>query len=328
MLNQPHAGSISAFIAYIGSQKGHYLSEPAVTTKKSRSETLLIGMAVVLAVFLANPGPKAVAQDTVTFEEPTVHWAYASYFGTGTYKINDAQSAFVINAAADWLEGESHALSLSDDPGKYRIRIPITMGLASIDLGDVPEILDPGNLSLAGIGLGADIDIPVNPQWSLRPNVQVGQGRILGSSDYAWTYRADIRARYIHDFGSVKGALIGATGAVGFKPNRGLGDNFAYTELGAELEIPVDSWSSGTAQWRVFPHIKYTQLPVQLEVQTTRNSTAGTNNFIDLGVAFGRADRPLKWWFIELDRLGLATTFSTTSNVVGIKLIVESLYEL
>ncbi len=64
----------------------------------------------------------------------------------------------------------------------------MTLGLAKLEFEDIPGILDPGNLTTASLNFSADADILVTTRLSLRPSAEVGYGRVLGESDYAWTY--------------------------------------------------------------------------------------------------------------------------------------------
>ena len=69
--------------------------------------------------------------------EPTVHWAYASYFGTGWYKISDQQSAFIANFAPLLTTGKTRWFGGRDGKAVYSIRVPITLGLTQLDFEDV-----------------------------------------------------------------------------------------------------------------------------------------------------------------------------------------------
>ena len=178
----------------------------------------------------------AVAQEATV---PTVHWAYASYFGTGWYEISDQQSAFIANFApkfrtveAEWPRG---------DEGKaiYSIRVPLTVGVTRLDFEDVPGILDLENFSTVSAGLRADVDVPVTTEFSFRPSVQLSYGTVIGESEYAWTYRGDIRGRYMLRSGDIGWALIGAAGLVGYDANRGNDDSFTYAAVGTEFAYPV-----------------------------------------------------------------------------------------
>ena len=53
----------------------------------------------LIVIALAPPALplQGFAQEAEPFE-PAIHWAYASFFGTGWYKINDQRSSFIMRA--------------------------------------------------------------------------------------------------------------------------------------------------------------------------------------------------------------------------------------
>ena len=97
------------------------------TTTHKRAKRLLAICSC--ALFLA-PGPV----QSQALVEPTTHWAYASFFGTGWYKINDERSAFILRVAPRWTVGEANI----DDEGNrdiaYTFRVPMTLGLPQIEI--------------------------------------------------------------------------------------------------------------------------------------------------------------------------------------------------
>lgn len=299
-----------------------YYPTPKCAKQFARGLALSIALCALPGLAQETPTAPAAAE-----AEPTLHWAYASYFGTGRYQINDQQGAYVINASAAWKEGDLDWSLAADQQSHYELKVPITIGLAQFGLDDIEELVDLGNLSIGSVGLSANIDVPVTEHISVRPNIQVGHGRVLSTGEYAWTYRGDVRARYRFDWRTFDLSLIGAMGAVGYDPNVGAGDGFVFTELGVEAEVPVSWFAEEGKQSLLHPYIKYTQLPLDLEVQRTATSVDSTSNIIDLGIAFGRKNEPLKLWFLEFNRIGLAITGSPGSDLRGIKLVVNSLYE-
>ena len=74
---------------------------------------------------------------------PTVHWAYASYFGTGWYKISDQQRAFIANFAPPMTKGETRWFGGKDGKAVYSIRGPLTVGLKRCDFVEGPGSLYP-----------------------------------------------------------------------------------------------------------------------------------------------------------------------------------------
>ena len=114
------------------------------------------------ALFMA-PGP-VQSQGLV---EPTTHWAYASFFGTGWYKINDERSAFVLRGAPRWTVGEASIDEQGNRDIAYTFRMPMTLGLSKLDFDDIPGLVDPDNLATASLNFSVDADIPISTRFSL-----------------------------------------------------------------------------------------------------------------------------------------------------------------
>jgi len=289
------------------------------TTRKSPR-----ALSVLLIAPLLVPGP-ALSQDLI---EPTTHWAYASFFGTGWYKISDERSAFILRVAPRWTFGEAGI----DDQGKreiaYTLRVPMTLGLAKLDFEDIPGILDPGNLTTASLNFSADADIPVTTRFSLRPSAEVGYGTVLGESDYAWTYKGEIRSRYTFQSGKLDWGLIGGLGLVGYEPNEGPSDDFTYLAVGTEFEYPVNWPQSKNNQTMLYWHVLYTDFLDEIEFETGIEELDSIANYWQVGFALGKNREPVRLWFLKFDRLGLAYNFSTTGELRGIKFVFRSMYDL
>lgn len=266
----------------------------------------------------------AVAQEAPA---PTVHWAYASYFGTGWYEISDEQSAFIANFAPQLRTGDTEWLGSEDRKAVYTLRVPLTVGVTRLDFEDVPGIFDPGNFSTASAGLRADIDVPATESFSLRPSAQLGYGTVIGESGYAWTYRGDVRGRYTFGYGKLDWSLIGALGLVGYDANRGNDDSFTYAAIGAEFAYPVPWFSSDRSQTLFYWHLLYTDFLNRMEVQGRADQFEEITNYWQAGFAFGRRDEPIKLWFFRFDRLGLAYDVSPSGKLRGLKFVFRSLYE-
>ncbi len=270
------------------------------------------------------PGP-ALSQDLI---EPTTHWAYASFFGTGWYKINDERSAFILRVAPRWTIGEAGI----DDQGNreiaYTLRVPMTLGLAKLDFEDIPGILDPDNLTTASLNFSVDADIPVTTRFSLRPSAEVGYGTILGESDSARTYKGEIRSRYTFQSGKLDWGLVGGLGLVGHDPNEGRSDDFTYLAVGTEFAYPVNWPRSKNDQTMLYWHVLYTEFFDKVEFETSVEKLDSIANYWQVGLALGKNREPVRLWFLKFDRLGLAYNFSTTGELRGIKFVFRSMYDL
>ena len=288
---------------------------------RSRNGRWLLPAALVALLLPATP---AMPQDV---DPPTVHWAYASYFGTGWYKISDQQSAFIANFAPELISGPATWLGDGGMDAVYRIRVPSTVGVARLDFNDVPGILDPENLSTASIGLSADINVPLSERFSLRPGAQLSYGTVVGGSDYAWTYRGDVRAKYRFGSGNRDWALIGAIGAVAYDGNNGANDSFSYVTLATEFTHSLRYFSNENRKALLHWHVAYTDLLNRIAVQGRQGEFDEITNYWQVGLAFGKRDEDIKLWFLRFDRLGLSYDVSPSGDLRGVKFVFRSLYE-
>lgn len=293
-------------------------------THKKNSPNLVVTLCLFVAGLSLWPAQARSQLET----EPTFHWAYASFFGTGWYKINDERSAFIIRAAPRWSSGEAGIDAEGNRSIAYTFRTPITLGLSKLDFDDIPGIIDPDNVATGSIGFSVDADIPVTRRFSLRPSAELGHGTILGESGSAWTYKAELRSQYTFQSGKLDWALLGGLGYVGFNPNRGHSDDFAYLAAGMEFAYPVSWPRSSNGQTMLYWHATYTDFLDEIDFKTGIRELDSVGNFWQFGLALGRRDKPVKIWFLKFDRLGLAYNYSATGELRGIKFVFRSLYEL
>jgi len=283
------------------------------------------GAVCIVICLLGFAAERAESQDLI---KPTTHWAYASYFGTGWYKINDQRSAFILHAAPRWTVGEAGMEENGQREIAYTFRVPLTVGFANLDFSDIPGFLNPDNFTTASIGFSLDADIPITRRLSVRPSAELGYGTVLGESDYAWNYKAEIKGKYTFQSGKLDWAILLDAGFVGYEPNRGFSDDFTFAALGAEFGYPVSWFSSADNQTMLYWHVSFTDFLDEIEVRTGVDEFDSVSNFWQVGAAIGKRDKPVRIWFLSFDRLGLAYKASANSELRGIRFIFRSLYEL
>jgi hypothetical protein len=260
--------------------------------------------------------------------ERSEHWAYASFFGTGWYSINEDQSVFVLKTTPRWKVGEAGF----DDAGKRNVawiyRVPMTFGLSHFDLDDVPGVIDPDNLSTATLAFGMDVDIPITRQFSIRPLAELGYGRVLGEPDSAWTYKAAVRSRYSFRHEMLDWALLAGLGYVGYTPDEGRSDDFTYAEIAAEFGYPVDWFGKTDSQAMFYWSLGYTEFIDEIDFSQGVPGVESIANYWQVGVAVGKRDTPVRIWFLNFDRLGVAYNYGNTGQLRGIRFVFRSLYEI
>lgn len=289
----------------------------------SRLRALLL-ILLLAGAWLAEP---VAAQDADPIE-PTIHWAYASFFGNGWYKINEQRSGFVLRAPFRWTFGEAQMDEAGNREIAYTIRTPFTLGLAKLDFEDIPGILDPDNLATASANISFDADIPITQRFHIRPIGEVGYSTILDESDRAWTYRAEIKTRTTFAAGKLDWAILFDYGLVGYEPNRGESDYFEFAAAGLEFGYPVNWFKSSRSQTMLYWTLSYTDFIDEIEIQSGIEEFDSVANYWQAGIAVGRSDDPVRIWRLKFDRLGLAYNYSTTGELRGIKFVFRSLYDL
>ena len=292
-----------------------------MTTGKQR-RVHLTALAAILAIYAS---PAAFSQEVA---EVNTHWAYSSFFGTGWYKISDTREAFVIKAAPRWTVGEAQIDEQRNRQLGYTFRVPVTVGLTRFDFDDIPGLIDPDNLAAVGIGFGADIDIPVTDRFSLRPAAELGYSAVLDESDSAWTWRAELRSRYEFEAGDLDWALLAHIGSAGFRDNGGETSDFDFAGLTAEFAYPINWMKTAEHQSMLYWHLNYTDFFGEIEFDNGPLGIDSVAHYWELGLAIGKQDQPIKIWFLNFDRLGLAYKYSDTGRLRGIRFVFRSLYDL
>lgn len=260
--------------------------------------------------------------------EPTTHWAYASFFGTGWYKVSDERSAFILRVAPRWNFGEANIDEQGNRSIGYTLRVPMTLGLNRLDFDDIPGVLDPDNLTTASLNMSLDADIPVTRRFSLRPSGEIGYGTVLGESGSAWTYKAEVRSQYRIQSGKLDWALLASAGLVGYEPNSGPSDDFTYVAAGAEFSYPVSWPPAKDDQMMLHWHLSYTDFIDEIEFKSGVEDVDSVANYWQAGFALGKSREPIRLWFMKFDRLGLAYNFSRNGELRGVKFVFRSLYDL
>jgi hypothetical protein len=109
-------------------------------------------------------------------DEQIVHWAYAPYLGTGSYRFSDASDIYALRLAKRWTLREA---AIEDD-GTRRIgldvRLPITIGAERNRYQSIADAFAPGNVSTLSAVPGVEIEVPLGERVSLKPFVYGGWG--------------------------------------------------------------------------------------------------------------------------------------------------------
>jgi len=275
--------------------------------------------ALLIFMALANTGLADVEQKTVF--EP-VHWAYSSFFGTGWYTIEDARSVFVVRTPFR----QTLQKSSLDESGTrvlgVEISYPLTIGMH--DLKNLGGIIDNDNFATLSFTPGIELEIPINPRWYLRTVAHAGWGTDLKYDDSAWIYYAGVKSRYSFPARKYQLSLLNSLFYAGYAPDKGRSDHLAVAQLGVELRQPLETITLRGEPVDLHWTLMYSFLGNELHFNLPDGTFDPIQDQIEVGLQMSLRNRPFRFWFFELQRLGLGYQFSTSGELTAITFSARS----
>ncbi len=279
---------------------------------------------ILIFLVFGIPGSLRAESASVLSEDfEPVHWAYASFFGTGWYSIEGARSVFALQVPFRQTIRES---SVSETTGRklgVEIRYPLTIGLHDVE--DLGGIVDNDNFGTIAFAPGVELEIPINQRWYLRPFAHIGWGRELETGESAWVFYTGIKSRYIFPSKNKnEWSLLNGLYFAGFRPDEGRSDHLAVASIGVELRQPLSNTKLAGRPIDLHWNLMYTFLGNELHFNLPDGSFDPIQDQVELGFAMSFRDGPYKLWFLNVHRLGLGYRFSSSGEFTAITLHMRS----
>ena len=277
------------------------------------------GLLSACLLWAACPGPVA-AQAVPAEAEPEeqVHWALGAFFGTGWYQVDDNRSVFVLRIPPRQQVREA---SLGED-GSRRIGVevlyPVALGLSQLE--GVPDFVAFDNYASISFTPGVELEVPVTPEWTLRPYLHLGYGWEEATSEGALIWYGGVKSRYRMASERHRWSLLGAAYFAGYRPEYEGRGRYSAVMAGIEWEQPL-----GRLELRGEPlylewHLTYDWFFDELKFHVDRDTVETVRDQWELGLAFGRGDRPIELGFLSFDHVGLAYRWSSNGTFDAIVL--------
>ncbi len=293
--------------------------KPALKSTNKASQ-YLHKTAYRLLLILFTACPAAVLAEEADVEP--VNWAYSSVFGTGWYTVDDNQSLFALSLPVRQTLRKSAFSESGQRQIGYEIDYALSVGFYNID--DIPGLIDPDNFGSVVFTPGVILDIPVTQRWKLRPYANLGWGSKLGSSDSAWIYYTGIKSRYTLATATSNWALINSIDYAGYKPSVGSSADLAVIQAGIEYRQKLNKLTKKGAPVDLHWTLAYSYLGDELTFGLTDGSIDAVDDQVEVAIAYGYRNRPIKIWFMEFDNIGLGYRFSSNGTFKGISLNLGS----
>lgn len=272
----------------------------------------LIPVLPVLGLPLAAE-PEVVTQQDV---DSLYHWAYSAAFGTGFYRVGEDE-AYVIK-----VEPVIPLGFLKDKGVTTRLRLPLTFGVQSLDLGAIGDLIS--DLRTVTFTPGLDLGIPVRGSWFLKPYVHYGYGTQLKNSESAQIYYFGINSHVgLPSIGGFEIKMINGLQWFGQVPDHGSSDGFARLLTGFEGNLQMGSLKIQNRQLFFKPHFSYYWYFNELGFGQILKPPVTIKQEYEIGLAVGIEER-ISLYFFSFDRVGIA--FKAGADVQAIRFYISSVF--
>jgi len=253
----------------------------------------------------------AQAPPTDDETEKLANYPYTQDFGVGGYDAGQQDVANLKIPVTQMLR------SPEEHPWGLRLRVPISMGVYGLELGELLEDFDLDRVKVLTVVPALEFLIPLNAHWTLKPRQDLGLGKDFHGGDLILIAATGVQGVYIRPwrnlvftFGSgVKYSVSESSGGL-------YDDNFARLEVGLDTLIPfgldvgerrVDFslYVLGRHYFRELVFGQVLEEPIVIEQE------------YEVGITFGSTPRP-RIWKLSVPRLLIGYRFG--ENLRGIRL--------
>ena len=257
-------------------------------------------------------------------EDPArqVHWAMGSFFGTGWYQVDANRSMYIFRIPPRQTLRES---SLDSDGKRtlgVEVQYPFSFGLHKLD--DLNDFIDVDNYATVSFTPGVQVEIPVTEKWYLRPYAHLGWGTEVNSGDSAWIYYGGIKSRYRLGSGESRWSLLNAVNYAGYNPEYEKRGRYASFMTGVEFDHPLKGVTLGDDEAWLNWHLTYNYLFDKLNFHVDEDVVESINDQWELGLALGKGDKKMKFWFLSFEHVGLSFKWSSNGTYKAISLNMRS----
>jgi hypothetical protein len=293
------------------------------------------------AILLAAAALGAAADlNAQASDEQFVHWAYAPYFGTGSYQLGDSQQLYALRLAKRWRlrepelnDPELNHPGLNDGNTGRRVgidlRVPVTIGTQHDRLGNLSGFFDSGNVSAISAVPGAEFSVPISERLTLKPLVYAGWGKELGGGDSAWIYWSGLKSQLAFEADAVEWWLINSLLVVGYTSARTPSESVLPLLTGLEFRKPLGDLKLGGDAVYLNWSVAYTRYlnSLDLRIGSVSVPSLEVDDEWEVALAFSKGPVRLKLWRLQFDRVGIAYRFGTDGRFTGVGVVFRSLFD-
>lgn len=249
-------------------------------------------------------------------DDSVIHWAYASFLGTGWYKLDANREVYVLRAPLRWYFQDSSISESGQRQIGIEFHLPISFGLHKLD--QIEDFVDVDNLGSISFNPGIEIEYPLSPRWYLRAYGHLGWGTEIESRERAIIFDAGIKSRYSFQNGRLNWAVLNEIFYAGYNESLGESDKLGGLMAGLDFSYPIGTGSMKSAGLLLDFDISYRWLKEPLTFVRTPTISDSIEDEWEIGLALAKADGPIKIWFMNFEHLGLSYRFNSDGSFKAI----------
>ena len=143
----------------------------------------------------------------------------------------------------------------------------------------------------------------------------------------AWSYWAGIKSRYTFSNGELDWALLNSVGYVGYAPSEGNSEDFWPLMTGLEFDYPMGDYQWGDEQLVLSWHGMYTSFENDLDIELGDGLADPISDQWEFGLSLRKEQSPIKIGWFAFDRLGLAYRVSSSGDLKGVSVVLQSVFD-
>ncbi len=242
---------------------------------------------------LLSAGPVYATDD----EGELVNFAFATWLGTGVYKVADRKAAILnLPIYVPWQAAGKKQWGVN-------IRMPVSLGVLNF------EQL-PSNLETIAFIPGIELEIPLSEHWQLKPFAQIGFGKDFTSGESASIYGVGLKGLGVFPRENFTVSLGGGLLFAGSNPSsEGETHNFSKLDLGLDFRFPV-SFSIRDRPTNIGVFVVGSYFVNDLDFPLPDEGNKELYSMLEVGASIGTEPR-FSWWRFDMPRLGLSYLYGS-----------------
>lgn len=271
-----------------------------MVTTAGRFLRILPGALLGFALLLFPPG--ALAQDDDEDRTERIHYAFATYIGSGIYSVEGRTvQVYSFPVTFTLLSEEKRGWGL-------RLRVPMTVGFYDLKAEDALLTGLPERFATFSVVPSFRAPVTLSGHWTLTPFVDFGAARDLDREKTTWVFGGGARADAVYPVGDYElrpGIL--ALYAHAESKDLELGNDLSKIEAGLDVRVPLGFSIRGDDANLGFFAKNYTYLR-ELEFLRPDGGKFHLTAQWELGVTFGTRNQ-FKILGIPVPRFGVSYRF-------------------